>query len=178
MICNCRFIYSKGTQFDCRNWVMDESKMTVNGACPEAWRDIPGTCRFLIRWFFWQWCFSAVTVSAPAVRLNCSWWWLVFTMMLFIWVPPVNSLPCMSGSGRTESLWGAGRNLWCSMRPLTLPFLHVISGLAVCVEMGACVIRLCFSLQLLPVAKVWIARKSGQKEIWLDRDELNYSTGF
>lgn len=88
---------------------------------------IPGTREFLIWWFFWQWCLNAVTASAPAVKLNCSWWLLVFTMMLFIWVPPVNSL----GLGWTESLWGAGRNFSFSMRPLTLPFLHVISGLAV-----------------------------------------------
>lgn len=33
--------------------------------------------------------------------------------------------------GWTESLWGAGRNLAFSMRALTLPFLHVISGSAV-----------------------------------------------
>lgn len=134
----------------------------------------PGTCEFLIWWFFWQWCLSAVTASAPAVKLNCSWWLLVFTMMLFIWVPPVNSL----GLGWTESLWGAGRNFSFSMRPLTLPFLHVISGLAVCVEMDACKIRLCFSLQLLPIVNAWIAREFGQKEIWLARSELNYSTGF
>lgn len=42
-----------------------------------------------------------MTVSATTVKLNCSWWWLAFTMMLFIWVPPVNicMLPFVLGHG-------------------------------------------------------------------------------